>query len=115
MSQFKKLEQDLRSRGAIKWKHAMHLIRLLMAGVTVLKEGYVPVNVGDRRDFLLAIKRGETDWQEVNRLRLSLHKDFDAALDTTKLPERPDYERANAFLVSARRSMARAADADRQT
>jgi len=115
MSQFKKLEQDLRSRGAIKWKHAMHLIRLLMAGVRVLKEGFVPVDVGDQRDFLLAIKRGELDWQGVNKLRLSLHKDFDAALDTTKLPERPDYERANAFLVSARRSMALAADADRQT
>ena len=115
MSQFKKLEQDLRSTGAIKWKHAMHLIRLLMAGVRVLKEGFVPVDVGDQRDFLLAIKRGEMDWQEVNKLRLSLHKDFDAALDTTKLPERPDYERANAFLVSARRSMALAADADRQT
>ena len=115
MSQFKKLEQDLRSTGVIKWKHAMHLIRLLMAGVRVLKEGFVPVDVGDQRDFLLAIKRGELDWQEVNKLRLSLHKDFDAALDTTKLPERPDYERANAFLVSARRSMALAADADRQT
>lgn len=25
MSQFKKLEQDLRARGEIKWKHAMHL------------------------------------------------------------------------------------------
>jgi len=112
MSQFKKLEQDLRSRGEIKWKHAMHLIRLLMAGVTVLKEGFVPVDVGDQRDSLLAIKRGEVDWQEVNKLRLSLHKDFDAALDATKLPERPDYERANAFLVSARRSIARAADAD---
>ncbi|MCI0389555.1 MAG: nucleotidyltransferase domain-containing protein [Acidobacteria bacterium] len=115
MSQFKKLEQDLRSTGAIKWKHAMHLIRLLMAGVTVLKDGYVPVNVGDQRDFLLSIKRGEMDWQEINELRLSLHKDFDAALVTTKLPERPDYERANAFLVSARRSMAQAAGADCQT
>jgi predicted nucleotidyltransferase len=27
MSQFKKLEQDLRARGDIKWKHAMHLMR----------------------------------------------------------------------------------------
>ena len=30
MSQFKKLEQDLRASGQIKWKHAMHLIRLLL-------------------------------------------------------------------------------------
>ncbi len=77
-----------------------------MAGVTALKEGAVPVDVGDNRDFLLAIKRGEVDWQEINKLRLSLHKDFDAALDLTKLPERPDYERANSFLVRARLEMA---------
>lgn len=106
MSQFKKLEQDLRSTGTVRWKHAMHLIRLLDSGVTVLKEGFVPVNVGDRRDFLLAIKRGEMDWSEVNKLRLSLHKDFDAALARTKLPDRPDYERANSFLIEARRGMA---------
>lgn len=104
MSQFKKLEQDLRATGTIRWKHAMHLIRLLMSGVTVLKEAFVPVHVGDRRDFLLAIKNGQMDWAEINKLRLSLHKDFDAALATTKLPDRPDYERANAFLIEARRS-----------
>ena len=105
MSQFKKLEQDLRSTGAVKWKHAMHLIRLLMSGVTVLKEGFVPVNVGDHRDFLLSIKRGQIEWQEGNQLRLSLHKDFDAALAGTMLPDRPDYECVNEFLLKARRTM----------
>lgn len=105
MSQFKKLEQDLRSTGTVRWKHAMHLIRLLMSGVTVLKEGFVPVNVGERRDFLLAIKRGEMDWVEINQLRLGLHRDFDAALAATRLPDRPDYERANTFLIEARRAM----------
>jgi uncharacterized protein len=105
MSQFKKLEQDLRSQGAIKWKHAMHLIRLLMSGVTVLKEGFVTVHVGEQRDLLFAIKRGEMSWEEVNQLRLSLHKEFDAALASTNLPDRPDYEAANAFLIRARLSM----------
>lgn len=105
MSQFKKLEQDLRARGEIKWKHAMHLIRLLLSGVTVLREGYVPVRVDEHRDELLAIRRGALNWDEVNARRLSLHKDFDAALAMTKLPERPDYARANAFLLHARRAM----------
>ena len=105
MSQFKKLEQDLRAHGEIKWKHAMHLIRLLMSGVTALKEGYVPVNVENHRDELLAIKRGEVKWEEITARRLSLHQEFDAALAKTKLPERPDYEKANAFLIRARREM----------
>jgi hypothetical protein len=45
------------------------------------------------------------EWGEVNRLRLDLHKRFDEAFANTKLPERPDYERANAFLIKARRAM----------
>lgn len=105
MSQFKKLEQDLRAHGEIKWKHAMHLIRLLLSGVTVLRDGFVPVRVDEHCDELLAIRRGELAWKEVNARRLRLHKDFDAALAMTKLPERPDYERANAFLLRARRAM----------
>jgi uncharacterized protein len=105
LSQFKKLEQDLRSSGAVKWKHAMHLIRLLMSGITVLKEGFVPVNVAEHRDLLLVIKRGEMEWTEMNRLRLDLHRRFDEAFTNTKLPERPDYKRANDFLIRARRAM----------
>jgi uncharacterized protein len=107
MSQFKKLEGDLRNRGAIKWKHAMHLIRLLLSGVTVLREGLVPLSVEEHRERLLAIRRGEPPWAEVNAWRLELHREMDAAFATTRLPDRPDYARANEFLVRARRSMVR--------
>lgn len=104
MSQFKKLEQDI-SRGSIKWKHAMHLVRLLLSGVTVMKEGYVPVRVETHREQLLAIRRGEISWEEINQWRLRLHKEFDAALAQTRLPDRPDYPRANEFLLKARRAV----------
>jgi predicted nucleotidyltransferase len=107
LSQFKKLEQDMRARGAIKNKHAMHLVRLLLAGISVLREGIVPVKVSEFRDELLAIRDGRMAWDDVNAWRLSLHKDFDAAYAATKLPGRPDYEAANSFLVKARRSMVR--------
>ena len=105
LSQFKKLQADLRNKGAVKWKHVMHLIRLLLAGVTVLREGTVPVHVGEHRAKLLAIKQGEVPFEEVESWRLELHRQFDAAAESTKLPERPDYERANAFLIRARRSV----------
>ena len=104
MSQFKKLEQDLRTRGHIRWKHAMHLIRLLLSGIAVLKEGLVPVDVGKHRDALLEIRYGRMEWEDIDRWRLKLHKEFDEAFTKTKLPERPDYEWANEFLVRARRS-----------
>jgi len=105
LSQFRKLEQDLRTRGDLKWKHVMHLIRLLCAGVTILQEGFVPVKVEENRDQLLAIRKGEMAWSEVNNWRLDLHKQFDRAFENTNLPERPDYERVNRFLIAARQSM----------
>jgi hypothetical protein len=103
LSQFKKLEQDLRSHGEIRWKHVMHLIRLLLSGVVVLKNGFVPLAVDDKRESLLSIRRGDVPWNEVERWRLALHRELDDALQSTALPEHPDYQRANAFLIRARR------------
>jgi predicted nucleotidyltransferase len=105
MSQFKKLEQDLRTRGEIREKHAMHLIRLLLSGITILRDGFVPVRVEEHRDRLLAIKTGDMPWDEVNRWRLDLHRAFDAAFAATKLPERPNFEAADRFLIRSRRAM----------
>lgn len=103
MSQFKKMQADLRNQGQVKWKHVMHLIRLLLSGIVVLRDGYVPVRVDQHREQLLAIRQGELPWTEVEKWRLSLHREFDAACEQTTLPERPDYERANALLIKARR------------
>jgi hypothetical protein len=103
MSQFKKMQADIRNKGQVKWKHVMHLIRLLLSGIGVLRDGSVPVKADAHRDRLLAIQRGEVPWEDVENWRLSLHQEFNAALETTKLPDRSDYERANAFLISARR------------
>jgi hypothetical protein len=103
MSQFKRIQIDLRNQGRIKPKHVMHLIRLLLAGIHVLREGHVPVDVGDYREQLLAIKNDQMDWNEIDAWRKRLHFEFDRALATTRLPERPDYEAANDFLVRARR------------
>jgi len=104
LSQFKKMEQDFRNTGEVRSKHAMHLIRLLLSGITVLKEGFVPVRVLDYRSQLLSIRNQEVPWDEVNRWRLDLHREFDRAFATTRLPERPNYEKANQFLIEARRS-----------
>jgi hypothetical protein len=103
LSQFKKLEQDLRNQHEVRWKHVMHLIRLLLSGVAVLRDGFVPLRVDRYRDRLLAIRRGEIPWEQVETWRLKLHCELDRMLETTQLPEQPDYERANRFLIGARR------------
>jgi uncharacterized protein len=105
LSQFKKMEQDIRTKGEPRWKHAMHLIRLLLSGITILREGFVLVDVDQYRERLLAIKRNQLPWDEINAWRLQLHRTFDQAYMESKLPDVPNFERANDFLVYARRSM----------
>lgn len=97
--------QDIRAKGAIKWKHAMHLVRPLVQGKSILAEGIVPVRVTAYRDSLLEIRHGAWPWEKVDAWRKDLHQEFEAAFAKTTLPERPDYERANAFLIHASRSM----------
>lgn len=104
LSQFKLMQGDLRKQGTVKWKHVMHLLRLLISGVSVLKNGFVPVRVDEQREQLLAIRRGEVPWEETEKWRISLHGEFDRALAETRLPDRPDYGRVNAFLIKARRN-----------
>lgn len=103
LSQFKKIQTDIRNQGRIKWKHVMHLVRLLLTGIATLKEGRVPVRVEAFRDRLLEIKSGAVAWDEIDAWRRQLHAEFEAAADSTQLPERPDYETANRFLITARR------------
>lgn len=104
LSQFRKMQADLRNQGEVKWKHVMHLIRLLISGIHVLREQSVSVRVDEHRERLLAIRRGDMPWEETEAWRLNLHADFDRAFAETKLPDRPDYERANAFLIRARQA-----------
>jgi uncharacterized protein len=103
MSQFKKMQGDIRNQGTVKWKHVMHLLRVLISGIHALTHGEVQVEVSEHKDRLMAIKYGEISWEQTEIWRNSLHSEFEAAFEKTKLPEKPDYEAANAFLVKARR------------
>jgi uncharacterized protein len=102
LSQFRKLEADLRRDGAPRWKHVMHLIRLLMSARDLLRTGELHLDAGTERDRLLAIKRGELSWETVDRLRLALHGELDEALPRTPLPAAPDTQRVDDWLRSVR-------------
>jgi predicted nucleotidyltransferase len=105
LSQFRRLEQDLRTTGKLNWKHAMHLIRILLAGIAAVETGEIAVRVpDDLRERLLKIRRGEIAWKEIDAWRLELHSQFDEAFARSPLPERPDYAWTNQFLIRARRS-----------
>ena len=102
-AQFRRMQAALRSRGEVNWKHAMHLLRLLLSGITVLREGIVAVDVSQHRERLLAVRSGRIRWQEADEWRLQLVAEFDSAFARTALPAQPDYERADRFLICARR------------
>ena len=67
----------------------------------------MPVQVEAHRERLLAVKRGELAWADVDAWRKELHRDFEITLTESKLPERPDYEAVNQFLIKARRGVGR--------
>jgi uncharacterized protein len=102
-SQFKKMQTDIRNQGKVKWKHVMHLIRLLISGIDVLRERKVIVEVCQQREQLLEIKRGEVSFAEADAWRKRLQVEFEQAFQQTTLPDRPDYEQVNAFLIHARK------------
>ncbi|WP_230421387.1 nucleotidyltransferase domain-containing protein [Actinomadura soli] len=102
-AQFRKLEGDLRNGGAPRWKHVMHMLRLLVSGAHLVRHGEPRVDVGDLRDRLLAVRRGEVGWDEIEAWRAALTADLDAAADRSPLPPEPDRAAVEDLLISIRR------------
>ncbi|WP_385619480.1 nucleotidyltransferase domain-containing protein [Streptomyces sp. P8-A8] len=102
--QRKKLEVDVRQYGAPRWKHAMHLLRLLGAGRDLLRTGELTIEVGAARDDLLAVKRGEVPWEEVERRMNRLMEESEETARNSPLPQEPDRARIEDFLIRTRRA-----------
>jgi hypothetical protein len=104
--QRRKLDADVRAHGAPRWKHAMHLLRLLASARDLLRTGVLTIDVGDRRDALLAVKRGEVPWPEVESRMNRLVVEGEEAAARSPLPAGPDRRRVEDFLVRVRRTSA---------
>ncbi|GAA3287443.1 hypothetical protein GCM10020218_050960 [Dactylosporangium vinaceum] len=100
--QLNKLTSVRQRTGEVRWKQAMHMVRLLRAGAHVLRTGDVLVDVSHLRDELLAVRRGEVSWEDFQALAAALDADLAAAERESKLPEEPDRAAVDAFLVSLR-------------
>jgi predicted nucleotidyltransferase len=112
LAQRRKIEADVRQHGAPRWKHAMHLVRLLGSCRDLLRTGELTVDAGDLRERLLAVKRGEVPWPEVESWMTRLGSEADAALPSSPLPPEPDRARVEDFLYRVRlRSALRAVEA----
>lgn len=106
LGQRKKLEADVRATGGPRWKHAMHLLRLLMSARDLLRSGELRIDVGEQREPLLAVKRGEVPWARVEAWMARLAAEGEEALRGSPLPPEPDRARVAGFLHRVRRASA---------
>ncbi|MFG2192481.1 DNA polymerase beta superfamily protein [Streptomyces sp. NPDC048639] len=106
--QHRKLRAHIDRHGSPRWKHAMHLLRLLASCRDLLTTGELVLDVGAERERLLEVKRGEVPWPEVERRMRTLAGEADAAALTTPLPAEPDRARVEDFLIRVRRASAAA-------
>jgi hypothetical protein len=79
-------------------KNASHCIRLLKMGVEFLSSGELNVSRHDA-PLLLEIKRGEWSLDKVKKEAERLFNLADEAYIRSKLPEKPNYEKANEIVM----------------
>jgi predicted nucleotidyltransferase len=85
-------------------KYAMHALRLGYQGVELLETGRVTLPIPESgRSRVMAVRRGERSFDEVLAEIDEVEQRLEAALEQTALPDSPDDDAVNAFLVDAYR------------
>lgn len=92
VSQFKRLQRDIKADRKIKNKHVMHLVRLMTMCKEILMSGKVIVKRPDKDD-LLKIRRGEWDYQEIEAWQKSMDSEMDKWYNVSCLPYAPDIKK----------------------
>ncbi len=105
LSQFRRMRNSVEKKGTFKRKHAMHLIRLLHSGIGALQTGQILVDVSHHREELLEIRNGDVDFETIKTRACELDARFAKAFEKSTLPDQPDFQRVDQFLIAARRSM----------
>lgn len=102
MSQFRKMTRARERGEEPRSRHAMQLIRLMLSGISAARTGELDVTARDHHTELLAIRSGRMSFDETFAWAVALQRQFEAAMYTTPLPDLPDYETVNSFLMRAR-------------
>lgn len=97
--------QELVERYGYDPKNAMHLIRLLRMGKTLLQDGRVEVYRSDR-DELLKIRSGAYTASQIQSMAEELDQECRQLRDHSVLPERPDREGIERWLVEVQTAWA---------
>lgn len=94
-------------------KHAMHLLRLYYMVFDIMEKKEVITYRENERDFLLKVRQGEfrkedgTYRDEFFELRKELNERFEYDIKHTELPDNPDMERVNDFVIKVNKLILR--------
>ena len=92
-------------------KHMAHLLRLYLMCIDILEQGEIITYREKDHDLLMSIRNGEfldeneQPKQEFYEILNYYEGIFNAAKESTKLPEKPDYKRINEFLAGVNESV----------
>lgn len=85
-------------------KYAMHMLRLGFQGVELLRDGYLSLPMtGDLQDFLMNVRNGYVPLNDILRVATDLEHELKNLLDTSVLPEKPDDEGMEKWVIDTYR------------
>ena len=94
-------------------KHAMHLIRLFLMGIDILEKGEINTYRAKEQELLLSIRNGEFQKSdgmfrdEFYDMVSEYEKKLEYVAEHTALPEEPDMERVQEYVISVNEKVIR--------
>jgi uncharacterized protein len=89
---------ELEAKHSFDVKHAYHLVRILRMGKEILGEGLVQVKRPDAAE-ILEIRDGKFKYEELISYAEELKEEVDSLVESSPLPEEPDFEAAEALTM----------------
>ena len=81
-------------------KFAYHMVRLGLQGVELLTTGRITLPIAEPdRSWLLSLRQGGVSRETALERAADLENQLKALRESSSLPERPDYDRANRWLI----------------
>lgn len=94
--------KEIEERVGYDAKHGMHLARLMIQGLEILREGALRVKRTEDRDFLLGLRHGAMTFEELESWFEAKQAELKEASETSDLPDKPDHKTAEQLLIEIR-------------
>ena len=91
-------------------KHMMHLVRLYLMGIDILQDGKIITYREKEHDLLMSIRNGDflkdnVPTKEFRDMVDDLQLKFEKAKEKSYLPDKPDYQRINNFMIKVNKEI----------